>query len=373
MASDNNRVQLVVKHPASGLGYHARMQKTALLLVVGLTVAMGAGTAAAKHAKPKPASKAEDKKADDGAKAPAADDKAGDEEAAAPAEKPEFTPIEGPQKVDAGHEVMIDLPPGYLFLDKVQATKFMEQHGNLWNDDLLGVVMKDEATWLVTIRYTEEGYVKDDEAEKMDAEEILNAIKEGTTEANKERVQRGFKALNLLGWSEPPRYQKDVHHLVWGIKGHTDGDDDDTINFNTRVLGRKGYVALNLIDGSKTIEGSKPAVATLLAATTFKPGSSYADFDKKTDKIAEYGLAALVAGGAGAAALKLVKIGLLAKFGTKILAILIAAKKAIILAIAALFAFIKKLFGGKQAQPAPASASVEQKPTEGGPGSQGGA
>jgi len=369
MACNNNRVPSVVKHPACGLGYHARMQKTGLLLVVGLTVAMGAGTAAAKHAKPKPANKAEDKKPDDSAKGA----EAGDDETEAAGEKPEFVPVEGPQKVDAGHEVAIDLPPGYLFLDKAQATKFMEQHGNLWNDDLLGVVLKDEATWLVTIRYTEECYVKDDEAEKMDADEILNAIKEGTTDANKERVRRGFKALNLLGWSEPPRYQKDVHHLVWGIKGHTDGDDDDTINFNTRVLGRKGYVSLNLIDGSKNIEGSKPAVAALLAATTFKPGSRYADFDSKTDKIAEYGLAALVAGGAGAAALKLVKIGLLAKFGTKIIAILIAAKKAIVLGLLAIGAFFKKLFGGKQAQPAPASASVEQKPTEGGPGSQGGA
>ncbi len=341
------------------------MRKLGVVLVVGILVAVGGGTAAAKHAKPKSDPKAAPK--------PAADDAADDDSGGAPAEKPEFVPLEGPQQVDAGHDVMIDLPPAYLFLDAPQAKKFMEKVGNLWNDDLLGVITKGDATWLVTVRYTEEGYVKDDEAEKMDAEEILTAIKEGTEEANKERVKRGFKALNLLGWSEPPHYVKEQHHLVWGIKGHTDGDDDDTINFNTRVLGRKGFVSLNLIDGAKTIEASKPSVATLLTATTFKPGARYADFDSKTDKIAEYGLAALVAGGAGAAALKLVKIGLLAKFGAKLLAILLAAKKAIILGLLALVAMFKKLFGAKQPEPLPASIAVEQKPTEGGPGSQGGA
>jgi uncharacterized membrane-anchored protein len=341
------------------------MRKTALGVMVGLLVAVGAGGAAAKHHKPKPA-KSEPAKAETKAD-PDEGEAAGD----GPEEKPEFVPIAGPQKVDAGHDVEIALPADYLFLDAPQAKRFMEKLGNLWNDDLLGVITKHDASWLVTVRYTEDGYVKDDEAEKMDAEEILGAIKEGTDEANKERVKRGFKGMNVLGWSEPPRYERAPHHLVWGIKGRTDGEDEDTVNFNTRVLGRKGFVALNLIDGAKTIEASKPSVAALLAATSFKSGARYADFDSKTDKIAEYGLAALVAGGAGAAALKLVKVGLLAKFGGKLLAILFAAKKAIVLGLIALGAMFKKLFGLRKAEPAVASTGVEQKPTEGGPGGQG--
>jgi uncharacterized membrane-anchored protein len=344
------------------------MRKTALGVMVGLVVAVGAGGAAAKHHKPKPA-KADQAKSEPAKSGAEADPDDGD----APEEKPEFVPITGPQKVDAGHDVEIDLPADHLFLDAPQAKRFMEKMGNLWNDDLLGVILKDDTSWLVTVRYTEEGYVRDDEAEKMDAEEILGVIKESTEEANKERVKRGFKGLNVLGWSEPPRYERAPHHLVWGVKVHSEGDDDDTVNFNTRILGRKGFVALNLIDGAKTIEASKPSVAALLAATSFKSGARYADFDSKSDKIAEYGLAALVAGGAGAAALKLVKVGLLAKFGGKLLAILFAAKKAIVLALLGLGAMFKKLFGLRKAEPAVASTGVEQNPTEGGPGGQGAA
>jgi uncharacterized membrane-anchored protein len=195
--------------------------------------------------------------------------------------------------------------------------------------------------------------------------------------------------VEVLGWSQPPSYERSVHHLVWGIKGHGANEDDDVINFNTRVLGRRGYVALNLIDGAKTIDSAKPSAAKLLAATSFKTGSRYQDFDSKTDKVAEYGLAALVLGGAGVGAVKLLKVGLLAKFGAKLIAILLALKKAIVLLILAAFAFIKKLFGGKKAEPpagavAAASPAVanpdlsvpssvpEQHSTEGGPGSQGG-
>jgi uncharacterized membrane-anchored protein len=69
----------------------------------------------------------------------------------------------------------------------------------------------------------------------------------------------------------------------------------------------------------------------------FKEGSRYTDFDSSTDKIATYGLAALVAGGIAAKAgfFKLLLVGILA------------AKKFIILAFVAVMGFFKKLFKKK--------------------------
>ena len=88
--------------------------------------------------------------------------------------------------------------------------------------------------------------------------------------------------------------------------------------------------------------------AALLGATRFKPGARYEDFNEKTDKVAEYGLIGLILGGAGLGAAKLVKVGLLAKFGKTILALLIAGKKAVVVALAGAAAFLKRLFGGKK-------------------------
>ncbi|HEY2902526.1 MAG TPA: DUF2167 domain-containing protein [Polyangia bacterium] len=274
--------------------------------------------------------------------------------AAAPADSPPpepFKPVVGPATVQSGHDVVIDLPAGFLFLDTPQAKKLMERNGNLHNDDLLGVIGKADADWLVTVRFTEDGYVKDDDAAKLDGDEILKQIREGTDEANKERQERGFPAMHVDGWSEPPRYERDVHHLVWGIRATSDGHPGQSINFNTRVLGRKGFVGLNLIDDAEHIEADKPNAATLLAATHYQAGARYEDFDRKNDKVAEYGLTALVLGGAGLGALKLVKIGLLAKFSGKILALLIAFKKGVVLLLLGIGAWARRLFGAKKAAP----------------------
>jgi uncharacterized membrane-anchored protein len=283
-----------------------------------------------------------------------------------------YKPLVGPQTIELGHDLVIELPASYLYLDPPQAKKLMEKNGNFWNDNLLGVIGKTDADWLVTVRYTEDGYVKDDEAAKLDADAILGEIREGTEEANKERENRGFKALHVGGWSDPPRYERERHHMIWGIRAKTDDDPEDSVNFNTRILGRKGFVALNLMDSVQRIEASKPEAAILLAATHYKTGARYEDFNQKTDKVAEYGLAALVLGGAGLGALKLVKIGLLAKFSAKILALLIAFKKIIIVALLGVAAFVRRLWAGRKARTEAASAgsAAEQPAAEGGPGGQ---
>lgn len=77
----------------------------------------------------------------------------------------------------------------------------------------------------------------------------------------------------------------------------------------------------------------------VLAMTDFDAGQRYTDFDKSTDKLAAYGIGALVAGGIAA------KAGLFAKLGVMLLAL----KKFIVLGIAAVAGLFKKLFRRKQA------------------------
>jgi uncharacterized membrane-anchored protein len=262
----------------------------------------------------------------------------------------------GPQSIDLGHDISLALPERDSFLGVPEAGQLLEKLGNFHNDNLLGVVVgnDEKSTWFVTIRYDEEGYVKD--TESIDANELLTAIKEGTEEGNKEREAHGFKPLHVSAWSEPPRYDRAVHHLVWALRASS--DDGDSVNFNTRVLGRRGIVSLNLVCDPEELAADKPEVATLLEGTGFQRGARYEDFNSKTDKMAEYGLAGLILGGAGLGAAKLVKIGLLAKFWKVIVAALIAGKKAIFLAIAGAAAFFKRLFGRKNKASASAPAAT---------------
>ena len=276
------------------------------------------------------------------APAPAA---APDDKAAPP--PPMFHWTAGPAPINLGHELDLALPADYVYLGGLEAKTLMEKVGSLYNDDLLGVVASknEQEDWLVVIRFQEEGFVKD--TEKIDADELLKAIREGQDEANTERVKRGFTALKIDGWSEAPHYEPSVHHLVWALL--VSAPDGTSVNYNTRILGRKGHVSLNLVTDPAKLAVHKINASKLLAATTFKTGARYEDFNSKTDKVAEYGLMGLILGGAGLGAAKLVKIGLLAKFGKGLIALLIAGKKLVVLFFVGIWVGIKKILGIKSA------------------------
>jgi uncharacterized membrane-anchored protein len=75
----------------------------------------------------------------------------------------------------------------------------------------------------------------------------------------------------------------------------------------------------------------------LLPMAEFDSGARYADYDASNDKLAGYGIAALIGGGIAA------KTGLLAKLGV----LLLAGKKLIVFLFVGLLMGIRKLFGGK--------------------------
>ena len=77
----------------------------------------------------------------------------------------------GPQHIDLGHGATLDLPLGRRFLGLPEAAQLMEKMGNLYNDDLLGIAVSDadDADYVVSLRYDEEGFIKDDD--KLDAKE----------------------------------------------------------------------------------------------------------------------------------------------------------------------------------------------------------
>src|SRR3954467_15966143 len=95
---------------------------------------------------------------------------------------------DGPKQIDLGHELDLALPAEYAYLGMPDADKLLQKAGSLHNENCLGVIApKDEQqNWFVVIRYEDEGYIKDDE--KIDADDLLKSIREGTAAANKERV-----------------------------------------------------------------------------------------------------------------------------------------------------------------------------------------
>ena len=200
-----------------------------------------------------------------------------------------------------------------------------------------GMTPLNSNAWVVTIEYSEEGFVKDDDANKINYDELLQKMQKGVAEENKERQKAGYPSVQLLGWAAPPHYDPTTHKLYWAKKLKFEGEDGDTLNYNIRILGRRGVLELTAVANVDQFDVIDRQTPEILGMVDFKQGSRYADFDPKVDKVAKYGIATLVAGGALAAAAKL---GLLKGLWVFILA----AKKFIIIAIVAVAAFFRKLF-----------------------------
>ena len=238
----------------------------------------------------------------------------------------------------------IHLPNGFRFLDPKNAEVVLSKiWGNPPGAKTLGMLVPTDispasaSAWAVILTYDEDGYVKDDDAEKIDYTKLLKEMQESTTEASKEREKQGFGSIQLIGWATPPRYDKSSHKMYWAKELKFDGSDENTLNYNIRLLGRRGVLVLNAVAGMEQLPAIQSATPTLLSMIDFQEGHRYSDFDSSSDKVATYGLAALVAGGIAT------KAGLF----KGLFVALLAAKKFVIMGVIAIGAYLKKVFGKK--------------------------
>ena len=233
----------------------------------------------------------------------------------------------GPVDIKFTDQAVIKVPKGFVFVPVTESARLLRSMGNSPRDDLLGMVFPANdvsGNWFIVARFEKSGYIKDDDAKDWNADELLANLKEGTEAGNKERLERGIPAMEVVGWVELPHYNATTQRMIWSASTRDKGAPTDAqkgINYNTYALGREGYISMNLVTNLNEVEVQKPIARQLLGALTFNDGKRYADFNSSTDKMAEYGLAALI-GGIAAKKLGLLAVGaaFLAKFA-KIIAL----------------------------------------------------
>lgn len=240
----------------------------------------------------------------------------------------------------------LNLPEGFRYLDKNDARKVLV---DVWGnppqtaEDELGMIVpagfepKSREAWGVIVSYEESGYVKDGDASQINYDDLLKQMQKGAQERNPERVKAGYPPIEIVGWAAPPRYDAAAKKMYWA-KQLRFGDEQghDTLNYDVRILGRRGVLVLRAIAGMDQLDEIRNATPQILAMVNYNQGHRYADFNPKTDKVAAYGLAALVVGGIAA------KAG----FFKLLIPVLLAAKKFVVIGVVAVGAFFKRLFKG---------------------------
>lgn len=233
---------------------------------------------------------------------------------------------------------------GFRYLDAADARRVLEEFwGNPEDDSTLGLIVPDspgllaDDSWAVVVSYSDDGYVSDEDAAGIDYSALLEEMQEGAREESKYRERAGYPTVELIGWAAPPRYDSATKKLHWAKELAFGDSDEHTLNYDIRVLGRSGYLSLSAISGISGLAQVQEGMQRVLDFTQFDEGYAYADHNPATDKVAAYGIAALI-GGAYAS-----KVGLFAKLG----ALLLAGKKLLIPLIAVVGAVFARLFKRK--------------------------
>ena len=183
---------------------------------------------------------------------------------------PKLTPLKGPAKARLEDVAQIDVPAGYAFLDGKSTRSLMKAMGEPASGQELGLLTPTNEHWSVIFEFNKTGYVKDDDKDKLDPDKLLAAIKQGTAEANKERVKAGNPPLEIVGWEVPPKYDATTHNLEWAIRATS--EDRPILNYNTRLLGRKGVMEVVLIIEPDKLSATLPTFRNLLAGYNFQTG-----------------------------------------------------------------------------------------------------
>ncbi|WP_136669096.1 DUF2167 domain-containing protein [Flavobacterium sp. H122] len=241
----------------------------------------------------------------------------------------------------------LKVPSGFKYLNGAQAEKILvDVWGNPKSESpSLGMILPDAKgvtslnSYVFNIEYEEMGYVKDDDANDIDYQELLTQMKEDSKTENEERKKAGYEPIAIVGWAATPFYDKERKILHWAKNLKFGKDPVNTLNYNIRILGRKGVLVLNAISTMNELPLVKKDISKVLDIVQFNDGFKYDQFDASIDEVAAWSLGGLVAG------------KVLAKAG--ILAVFLKFWKILAVAVIALFAKFKNLIFRKKEEVIP--------------------
>jgi uncharacterized membrane-anchored protein len=242
----------------------------------------------------------------------------------------------------ASGNAVLNVPEGFKYLNAEQSTFLLSKvWGNPPQTGVLGMLFPKKGgayadhSYAFVVSYEEMGFVKDDDADKINYDDMLKQLQTEEVEENKERLAQGYGAIHMVGWASKPFYDKTNKVLHWAKNLSFADADENTLNYEVRILGRKGVLSMNAIASMSDLDSVKNDINKVLAMPSFTEGNTYKDFNSKTDNIAAWTIGGLVAGKL------LLKVGLLATIGK----FLLAGWKFILIGIAAVWGGIKKFFG----------------------------
>lgn len=255
-----------------------------------------------------------------------------------------LTPFRGEINLKSANAIL-NVPDSHYFLEATDAKSVLQDAwGNPPDENVLGMIFPvefspiDAAAWGVIVYYNDDGYVSDEDAANIDFDSMMDDLKSSQSGDNEWRVANGYPSIDLVGWAERPHYDGNTNKIYWARELAFDGAPTNTLNYDIRVLGRRGALVMSFVASMNDMGAVRENAPAFLDMASFNPGATYAEYQPGVDKKAAYGLAGLIGGAAIAK-----KTGLLAAvllFGKKFIVLIIAG-------IAGLFGTARKFMSGR--------------------------
>jgi uncharacterized membrane-anchored protein len=197
----------------------------------------------------------------------------------------------------------LNVPEGFHYLDAQQSAYVLQElWGNPDGSGTLGMILPKTAgvladnSWAFIISYEEMGYVKDDDASEIDYDDLMDDMRSETESENEERNQIGYEPIELIGWASKPFYDQERKVLHWAKEFKFGNADVNTLNYNVRILGRKGVLVLNAVAAMSDLSEVQKSINPVLSSFAYADGSRYSDFNPEIDDVAAWTIGGLVAG-----------------------------------------------------------------------------
>ena len=233
----------------------------------------------------------------------------------------------------------LEVPEGFVFLDSEQSKKLIVDY---WNNpesrmsNVLGTLIPKGAkafyqiSVAYVISYDNCGYIKDDDANSIDYGELLKQLQQECKNENDSLPKE--QRMWLTGWAVPPQYISSSHTLIWAKSFNS--ESGVVVNYDMRILGKDGLISVNAVISITDIGEVKELQNLIVNSIQYNNGFKYSDFDETRDKVSDWTIGGLIAGGV------LAKTG----FFTKIGILLLKMWKIVVIGLIGIGAAIRKFF-----------------------------
>ncbi len=180
-------------------------------------------------------------------------------------------------------EGVLNLPPGYAFLQGHSAKTFLKQLNDQPTKNVEAVMLNPNTNSIWTLSYFEVGYIASLSNLNLDKGKLVEQMRQTAVVENQFFEGMGKPPLLFKNWQEEPIWDESNQTLSWAL--NIEQGEKKIVNFISLKLGRKGFEKFTWIGTIEEFQMHYEKIIGLITNFNFSPGRQYEDYTQG-DKLA---------------------------------------------------------------------------------------